>query len=113
PPRELNRLDIKNRSPLPSPLEERVLDSLKALWTMADAIIVLDQVSEDDCGVVTTRVRARLAEMGAADAAKFVLADSRARIGRFRNVCLKPNERECRFALASENADALALARLT
>src|SRR5262249_18843638 len=47
------------------------------------------------------------------DPARFVLADSRARIGRFRNVCVKPNERECSQALASENADALVLAQRT
>jgi bifunctional ADP-heptose synthase (sugar kinase/adenylyltransferase) len=113
PARELNRLDIKNRSPLPPALEERVLGSLEALWQSADAIVVLDQVSEDDCGVVTARVRQRLAELASTDPAKFVLADSRVRIGRFRNVCLKPNERECRLALASEHSDPLCLARIT
>ncbi len=113
PPRELNRLDIKNRAPLPPDLEERVLWSLEALWNKADAIVVLDQVSESDCGVVTERVRQRLTELASTNPAKFVLADSRERIGLFRNVCLKPNERECRLALSSAKADATALARRT
>jgi bifunctional ADP-heptose synthase (sugar kinase/adenylyltransferase) len=99
PPRELNRLDIKNRSPLPQGIEDRVLADLDRMWQEANAIVVLDQVSEPDCGVVTSRVRYRIAELGETDPEKFVLADSRERIGLFRNVCLKPNERECRQAL--------------
>jgi bifunctional ADP-heptose synthase (sugar kinase/adenylyltransferase) len=100
PPCELNRLDIKNRSPLLADVEARVLLDLESLWSRCDAIVVLDQVSEPECGVVTTPVRERLARLAAADPNRFVLADSRERIGLFRNVCLKPNERECRRALA-------------
>lgn len=115
PPRELNRLDIKNRSPLPQAVEDRVLRDLRAMWRQADAIIVLDQVSEPDCGVVTRRAREELAQLAAADPKKFVLADSRERIGLFRNVCLKPNERECRQALGIADdvpLDLLPLSRL-
>src|SRR5262249_53884733 len=96
PPRELNRLDIKNRTPLPPDLEHVLLLALDEAGREVDALIVLDQVSEADCGVVTQRVRARLAERADAEPGKFVLADSRERIGSFRGVCLKPNERECR-----------------
>src|SRR5207302_8722065 len=56
---------------------------------------VADQVSEADCGVITPRVRERLAELGEANPAKFILADSRERIGLFRAVWLKPNQTEC------------------
>src|SRR5262245_12540106 len=52
PPRELNRLDIKNRRPLPAAAEERVLRALAELWPQVDALLVVDQVSEEDCGVV-------------------------------------------------------------
>ena len=95
PPRELNRLDIKNRHPLSADMEEALLQALNETWDEVDAWVVLDQVSEADCGVVTHAMRQRLAEKAGADPAKFVLADSRARIGEFRSVCLKPNEREC------------------
>ncbi len=93
--RELNRLDIKNRTPTPAALEEAVLELLDEAWPQLDALIVLDQVSEEDCGVVTRRVRERLAEWGEEWPDKFVLADSRERIRKFANVCVKPNEREC------------------
>jgi bifunctional ADP-heptose synthase (sugar kinase/adenylyltransferase) len=94
PARELNRLDIKNRTPTPAAAEETILRLLDEAWPRLDALIVLDQVSEDDCGVVTKRVRERLAELGERDPGKFVIADSRERIGLFRNVCVKPNARE-------------------
>jgi bifunctional ADP-heptose synthase (sugar kinase/adenylyltransferase) len=93
-PRELNRLDIKNRTPTSAAVEKILTEYLDRAWAEVDALIVLDQVSEPNCGVVTDRVRARLAELAQRDPAKFVLADSRERIREFRNVCVKPNERE-------------------
>src|SRR5262245_15705715 len=44
PPRELNRLDIKNRTPTPAAAEEQVVGALEAAWPELDALIVLDQV---------------------------------------------------------------------
>src|SRR5207253_4210745 len=73
--KELNRLDIKNRTPTPSSVEHTILKLLDERWPRLDALIVLDQVSEDDCGVVTKRVRERLAELGEGEPGKFVLAD--------------------------------------
>jgi rfaE bifunctional protein kinase chain/domain len=94
-PRELNRLDIKNRRPLPTEVETKILEALSTAWSSLDALLVLDQVSEVDCGVITARVRDRLEELAHRNPQKIVLADSRERIGLFRNVWLKPNEREC------------------
>jgi bifunctional ADP-heptose synthase (sugar kinase/adenylyltransferase) len=101
-PRELNRLDIKNRAPLPHRLENSLLTALEEVWPGVDALVVLDQVAEPNCGVLTERVRRRLAELGKSQPGKFVLADSRARIGDFRFVSLKPNEAECRQAMQME-----------
>lgn len=92
--RELNRLDIKNRTPTSRTLQDELLARLTGNWAKFDAVIVLDQVSEAECGVVTERLRARVAELAAGTPDKFVLADSRERIGLFREVCVKPNERE-------------------
>jgi bifunctional ADP-heptose synthase (sugar kinase/adenylyltransferase) len=99
PARELNRLDIKNRTRMPGPLQDLIIESLHAAWPTVDALIVLDQVSEEDCGVVTARVREELAILGESQPNKFVLADSRERIELFRGVCLKPNVAECEQAL--------------
>lgn len=105
PPRELKRLDIKNRTPLSDKIEERVLQALEQVWPRVDTLIVLDQVSEAECGVITTRVRERLAELGERAPAKFVLADSRERIGLFRSVALKANDLACRTAVYGPAAE--------
>jgi rfaE bifunctional protein kinase chain/domain len=112
PPRELNRLDIKNRTPLPAAAEDLVLQALDELWPRLDALLVLDQVSEENCGVITARVRDALGKR-AADRNKFVLADSRERIGLFHGMSLKPNSRECLHAMhGKEEGDVATAARL-
>lgn len=92
--RELSRLDIKNRTPTPRDLEDRVLELLDDRWETCDAWIVLDQVSEANCGVVTDRVRERVAVFGEKTPEKFAMADSRDQIEKFRCVCVKPNTSE-------------------
>lgn len=111
-PRELNRLDIHNRTPTPADAEALLVERLERLWSDLDGLVVLDQVSLADCGVVTSRIRQRLAEL-ATNGRLPILADSRERIGLFRNVCLKPNVRECLRAtgLADERAAAEELSR--
>ncbi|MEO2089583.1 MAG: PfkB family carbohydrate kinase [Gemmataceae bacterium] len=97
--RELNRLDTKNRTPTPDAVIADVIARLYAAWDSFDAVIVLDQVSEAECGVITTRVRNTLEKLAQRDPNMFVLADSRERIGKFRNVSVKPNMDECRRAI--------------
>jgi rfaE bifunctional protein kinase chain/domain len=95
PPRELNRLDIKNRKALPPAVEYEIVRRLSDHWDQFDVLLVLDQVSERECGVVTAKVRDELALHAGEESKKIVIVDSRERIGLFRNVWLKPNEREC------------------
>jgi len=108
PPRELNRLDIKNRHRMPEALEVQIQSKLVEIWPQIDALVVLDQVSEEDCGVLTARTREHVATLTATEPDKFVLADSRERIGLFRGICLKPNRAEAlRAAGLDDGADAL------
>lgn len=100
-PHELNRLDIKNRLPMPLVLEQRLIRHLPLLLAEVDALLVLDQVSEPECGVVTTAMREGLAALGTAHPEKMILADSRKRLGSFRRVWLKSNQGECRQAVAA------------
>ena len=92
--RELNRLDIKSRTPTLIGLQGRIADKLELLWTSFDALLVLDQVSEDDCGVVTPPIRSGICRRAQASPGLFAMADSRERIGQFRSVCVKPNAAE-------------------
>jgi rfaE bifunctional protein kinase chain/domain len=105
PSRELNRLDIKNRQPLPYEWERQVIALLENWVPGFNAMLVLDQVSEVNCGVITAHVRDRLAQLAVAHPNLFILADSRERIGLFRRVHIKPNRTECVRAVFGPNAD--------
>jgi bifunctional ADP-heptose synthase (sugar kinase/adenylyltransferase) len=106
--RELNRLDIHNRTPLPIEAERHLLELLIEAGANLHGLVVLDQVSQPECGVVTTRVRMLVRGFG--DVGRFpVLADSRERIGLFQGVCLKPNHRECLRAVGQAEDDLSAL----
>jgi bifunctional ADP-heptose synthase (sugar kinase/adenylyltransferase) len=111
PARELNRLDIHNRAPLPAETERELLDRLGALWGELDGLVVLDQVRLPDCGVVTAGARRWLAERARGGPRPPVLADSRERIGLFQGVGLKPNARECLAAVGAGEGELTAAAR--
>ncbi len=91
---EHNRYDTKNRTPTPSLIQEQILAALDALLPQVDAVIVQDQVEEEDCGVVTGRVMTALAERASQYPNVIFWADSRRRIRRFRSVIIKPNQFE-------------------
>ena len=91
---EQERYDTKNREPLPAEVERRILKSLDILVGRVHAVIIADQVEEKNCGVVTERVRDSLAEMAETHPKVVFWADSRRRIGLFRNVIIKPNQQE-------------------
>ncbi|MCK4298836.1 MAG: ribokinase, partial [Planctomycetes bacterium] len=96
---EIQRLDIKNRSPLPSDAEEQVIARLRAQAPKVDAVVVADQVQERNCGVITDRVRDEIGRLALAYPDKIFAADSREHIGLFRHVIVKPNRREVTLAV--------------
>jgi rfaE bifunctional protein kinase chain/domain len=97
--RELNRLDIKNRTPLPEELEGVIIAHLERLVPVVDGVIIADQVQERNCGIITDRVRSALSRLAAAYPAKIFVVDSRVRIGEFEGVIVKPNLPEARAAV--------------
>jgi bifunctional ADP-heptose synthase (sugar kinase/adenylyltransferase) len=99
---ELHRLDIKNRHATPNELSHAILQKLESMWARFDALLLLDQVSEPNCGVVTTRVRETILQLARQYPQRFVLADSRERISLFNDVCIKPNSSEWDFANRDE-----------
>jgi rfaE bifunctional protein kinase chain/domain len=92
--RELARFDTKNREPMPGEVEADLRARLRALAPQITAIMVQDQVEEPECGVVTTGVREALADLMAAHPSLTGLVDSRTRVGMFRGLIPKCNERE-------------------
>jgi rfaE bifunctional protein kinase chain/domain len=105
--RELNRLDIKNRTKLPEPAEDKLIAALRGLLPRVHGVIIADQVPEADCGVITERVREELCSLARAYPTVVFAADSRERIGLFEDVILKPNEREAARAIHGPDAAAL------
>jgi bifunctional ADP-heptose synthase (sugar kinase/adenylyltransferase) len=96
---EGNRLDVKNHETTPAWVEDRIIASLSALAGEVDAIIVLDQLTLENSGAVTARVREALARLGQAYPKLFIYADSREYIGQFRHVMIKCNHLEAARAL--------------
>lgn len=91
---ELNREDIKNRSPLPEDLERELQKRLAELAPHFDAVILADQVQERNCGVLTDPMREFIADLAPRCPNTLFFADSRERIAEFRNVTVKPNRFE-------------------
>jgi len=101
PHREMERLDVRSRTRMPRRIEDEILGRLEACVREADGVLVADQVPEENAGAVTSRVRRRLSELALEHPSKVFFCDSRLRIGRFRNVIIKPNRREAVAALGS------------
>jgi bifunctional ADP-heptose synthase (sugar kinase/adenylyltransferase) len=88
---EINRLDIKNRRPMPPEVEDELVKRLAGLLPRVHGVVVADQVPEENCGVITERVREEIIALANAYPTVAFVADSRERIGLFRDVLLKPN----------------------
>ena len=99
---ELNRLDIKNRRPLPPPAEAEIIARLRAVLPYVQGVVVVDQVEEPNCGVVTDCVRAALTTLAGEYPAKLFAVESRSRIGLFHKMILKPNTNEALKAIGIE-----------
>ncbi len=124
PWRELNRLDVRTCGPLSERAVSRLLEHLQEAIPAADGVIVLDQINEENWGVVNQAVRdalAALAEKCAKQhAEKLFFVDSRHQLQRFSFGVLKGNRSEVGEAAgcpisddASARAATLTLARQT
>jgi len=91
---EHSRYDVKNRTQTPRALEDRIIATLDAVLPHVDALVIADQIADDDLGVITRRVRAALAARARRHSRVVFFADSRAHIHFFRNVIIKPNQFE-------------------
>ena len=112
PPEELSRLDTKNRTTTSPQLEDRMLEALEIVASRCQAVIVVDQVQEPDCGVVTSRLRDFLGQLAQVAPELVMMADSRCHIGAFRHLSIKPNAHEAQATFGQEAPDVLA-ARLS
>ncbi len=101
---EGNRFDFKNHSVTPKEMENRLIKNLCAAATLADAVIVLDQLAEENTGAVTRSLREEVAKLADMYPKKILYADSRAFLHLFRNVIIKCNHLEAaRMVLLKES----------
>ncbi len=91
---ELTRYDTKNREVTPAKPQDEIIKAFSALLPKIDALIVLDQVEETDCGVVTTAVREAVIEAAQRNSRVIFWVDSRDRLDKFRHVMIKSNHFE-------------------
>ena len=93
-PRELSRLDSKNWTPTPKPLQDRLTATLAALIQEVDTIIVLDQVDIPETGVVTHRVLEAIGTLTRSRPEMLIIADSRRGLRGYPSVAFKMNRAE-------------------
>jgi rfaE bifunctional protein kinase chain/domain len=94
PPRELNRLDQKNWTPMPSAIAEQLSANVAAVAKMADALVLIGQEDQPTTGVLSPTVLARLKSIAGQNPKQLVLADSRCGLGDYPPAIFKMNARE-------------------
>jgi len=99
---EMSRIDSKNWTLTPVELEDAVLAHLKKILSKIDALIIMDQMTETNCGIITDRVRQWLAQTAKENPELIIFADSRCRIGLFDGVMVKGNQYEIANAVFGE-----------
>jgi rfaE bifunctional protein kinase chain/domain len=102
---ELNRLDVRTRGPLNSEACQRLCENLRQAFQSSDGLIVLDQINEENWGVVNDDVREVLDELSRDDSSKLIYVDSRAHLTRFHCGVLKGNQIELLRAAESSGND--------
>jgi len=103
---EGSRVDFKNLHITPAELQDALMNALHAAAAQNDALLAVDQLTLADTGVVTQAVREALASAARGRPGLLVYADSRAFIGRFKDVIIKCNHIEAvRMTLGASLAD--------
>ncbi len=99
---EIERLDIKDRTPLSIPLENEFIDRLNILVPQVDGVILINQVPETNCSVMTDQIRVKIAALALQYPEKYFLVDSRKNIALFENMIIKCNLIEAQNTLGFE-----------
>jgi len=93
-PVELHRLDTKNWSPTPPPIEVQLVQAVQRLAPAMNALIVLEQVDLAGTGVVTRGLLDALSFMADEQPSRLIIADSRRGLRDYPRLTLKMNAAE-------------------
>ena len=110
---ESNRFDIKNYRKTPENITDKLIQNLRRAAQEADALIVLDQLTYEDTGVVTAKLRGALASLAEERPELLILADSRMFADRFSGVIIKCNDKEARKMVLGEDDGVFSLKALS
>jgi bifunctional ADP-heptose synthase (sugar kinase/adenylyltransferase) len=99
---ELNRLDVRTRAPLSPAATEEICLRVEKVFRTSDGLIVLDQLVDEDCGVVNSIVRQQIERLAAETPGKLIFVDSRRFLGQFSAGSLKGNRSEVINAAGAE-----------
>ncbi|MGO9109447.1 MAG: bifunctional heptose 7-phosphate kinase/heptose 1-phosphate adenyltransferase [Thermoguttaceae bacterium] len=94
PPRELNRLDLKNWSPTPAEVQEQLIAAVSDEAEQIDALVIMDQVDLAGSGVLAAGVLDAVGEIARRRPQLRILADSRRGLHGYPAVCWKMNRAE-------------------
>lgn len=96
---EDHRFDIRNIGQTPEIIEAQLIANLTSAAQWADAVIVLDQLTYENTGVVTATMRQALVELARRWPELLIVGDSRAFADRFTGLTIKCNDKEARQLL--------------
>ena len=91
---ELNRLDVRTRGPLSEAVTAELCRRIEQVFRTSDGLVVVDQLVDEDCGIVSAAVRDTLARLAAEQPQKLLYVDSRRFLGKFAAGTLKGNRSE-------------------
>ena len=92
--KEMSRIDLRNHSPTPTRLEDSMFSNLNSIIDKIDALIIMDQMTEKNCGVITENIVNAIKEVARANPKLLIYADSRSKIRSFSEVIIKGNMHE-------------------
>jgi bifunctional ADP-heptose synthase (sugar kinase/adenylyltransferase) len=106
--KELNRLDVLTRGPLSEAATGELCRRLEVVFRTSDGLIVLDQLVDEDQGVVSGAVRSALEQLQKQDPKKLIFVDSRRFLNQFAAGVLKGNRSEVLLEGGSSVSQSLA-----
>jgi rfaE bifunctional protein kinase chain/domain len=96
---EISRMDIKNRRTLEMEEMTVILSNIRVILPEIDTLIIIDQVQELNCGVITDWILEGIRNLSEQYPAKPFFGDSRQHAKRLKNIILKCNLEEAIEAL--------------
>jgi rfaE bifunctional protein kinase chain/domain len=108
---ELNRLDVRTRAPISAAATETICRRVEQVFRSSDCLIVLDQLVDENVGVVSAVVRETLAQLARQHPQKLLYVDSRRFLGSFDVGTLKGNQSEVLTACSERETGDAAVSR--